>query len=161
MSQATTRFVGTVTELAPVAARVRDEGSMTRATRQIRLAMAAHAHRAEARRWRRRGIQAIDRALDHLEELHSADVAPGHAYCQQMVDDIIAATGMDAPARVRRASSSYHLHSALLLWQERVMEALIPARQRLYPDLDPEVDEVGLPGRPRREPTAPRRARLD
>ncbi|HVA20584.1 MAG TPA: hypothetical protein VNN74_00590 [Candidatus Micrarchaeia archaeon] len=136
------------------------DGGMARANRQIRAAFDTRSDWASDRAQRRRCLRAIDGGLDRLEQLHSADIASGADVCRRLVGRIAAEAGVIPPARVQRAATSFHLHTALLLWQESVLDRAVPHRRSRYPDLGAEVEEIGIPGRPRRVGSTRRAARI-
>ncbi len=136
-----------------------DDGRMARANRQIRMALDQHVDRIDARTRRRRRLRAIDRGLDRIEQLHSRDIMSGAEFCRSLVERIAGECGATPPPPVRLAATSYHLHSALLLWQEAVLDEAVPQR-RLHPDLGREVEEVGIHGRARRTGATTRAPRI-
>ncbi|HUY98258.1 MAG TPA: hypothetical protein VMW47_11685 [Verrucomicrobiae bacterium] len=133
------------TELGPRATARTDGTAISEANRQIRQGFAAHAEWAIGRVHRRQWVQAIDRALDRLEKLHLEDVVGGPTYCRELVKDIVGAVPAEPPSAVRSARTSFHLHAALLTWQETALEGASPNR-RSYPDTGPEIAILGNPG---------------
>ncbi|MGH7758517.1 MAG: hypothetical protein ACREN7_04320 [Candidatus Dormibacteria bacterium] len=119
-----------------------EHGAMDRTNLEIRRAF-DRGRRLRLRRAReRRCLLAIDRCLNHLEEIHAGG---GAIYrrdgCRKVVDELVETVHEQPPGPVHEARNSYDLHSALLNWESRVLDALVPHRRELFPDLNLDGDD--------------------
>ncbi len=100
----------------------------------------------------RRCLNVIDECLSRLEDLHLADLPIAKLGGRQaVVQALVAQTGDEPPAAVRTAHNSYALHEALLDWEWEVLDALVPRRRELFPDLSKDRDKPRRMRRSRRK----------
>lgn len=126
-------------------------GTMDRANREIRLALDRSRRRRLVQSGKRRCLNAIDDCLNKLEEMHAAGAHISRRDgCRKVVAQLVEAIRQDPPEDVQTARNSYDLHSALLNWQSGVLDALVPHRRELFPDLNLERDDWPRPRRRRR-----------
>jgi hypothetical protein len=126
------------------------EDGMDRANREIRMALARGRRRRLVQSQKRRCLTAIDDCLFRLEEMHVKGLHIGRRdRCRKVVAELMSATREQVPADVQTARTSYALHSALLNWQSAVLDALVPRRRELFPDLN-QHEDWPRPRRPRR-----------
>jgi hypothetical protein len=126
------------------------EGRMDRANREIRMALDSGRRRRLVQSQKRRCLTAIDDCLYKLEELHVRGIHIGRRdRCRKVVAELVTVAREEAPEDVRTARTSYDLHSALLNWQSAVLDALVPRRRELFPDLN-QREYWPRPRRPRR-----------
>lgn len=112
--------------------------SIRRASEEFFVARAAS---QEARRWRT-AVQLVDGLLDILEEIN--DSGRGHegdALIPGRLRRLETALGRPFPARVHRARTPIALHSALLDWQETLLDEGVRARSALR-ELDRHLDDA-------------------
>ncbi|MGB6770550.1 MAG: hypothetical protein WBF51_00895 [Candidatus Dormiibacterota bacterium] len=123
---------------------------MDRANREIRVALDRGRRRRLVQSQKRRCLSAIDDCLFKLEELHVKGVHIGRRdRCRKVVAELVSQACEEAPEDVQTARTSYDLHSALLNWESAVLDALVPRRRELFPDLN-QRDDWPRPRRPRR-----------
>ncbi|MGH7666684.1 MAG: hypothetical protein ACREN1_05145 [Candidatus Dormibacteria bacterium] len=128
-----------------------DHQRIQRANHEIRSALVKSRRRRLLQSGKRRCLNAIDECLSELEELHAkgAQIARRDG-CRKVVAGLVQRIREEPPDEVQTARNSYDLHSALLNWQSAVLDALVPHRRELFPDLNQEVDEWPRPRRRRR-----------
>ena len=127
------------------------QGAMGRADLEIRIALDNGRQRRLSKAQLRRCLDAIDDGLERLEKLHLADLPISHlGGCRKVLEGLIVRAGEEPPEAVRTARTSYALHSALLNWESAVLDALVPHRRELFPDLNQDCDD--RPGPRRRRP---------
>ncbi|HUY25196.1 MAG TPA: hypothetical protein VMV09_07830 [Candidatus Saccharimonadales bacterium] len=128
-----------------------ERGAIAQANAELRAALEEE---SKARRYSahfRRCLDAIDACLSGLEDLHLANLPIAQVGgCQAAVRALVAETGEEPPASVRTARNSYALHEALLDWESAVLDALVPRRRELFPDLNRDWDERARTRRHRR-----------
>jgi hypothetical protein len=123
---------------------------MDRANREIRTALDLGRRRRLVQSQKRRCLTAIDDCLYRLEEMHVRGIHIGRRdRCRKVVAELVTVTREEAPEDVQTARTSYDLHSALLNWQSAVLDALVPGRRELFPDLN-QREDWPRPRRPRR-----------
>jgi hypothetical protein len=128
----------------------RQEGRLDRANREIRTALDLGRRRRLVQSQKRRCLTAIDDCLYKLEEMHVKGIHIGRRdRCRKVVAELVSVACEDAPEDVQTARTSYDLHSALLNWQSTVLDALVPRRRELFPDLN-QREDWPRPRRPRR-----------
>src|ERR1035437_8357727 len=126
-------------------------GTMDRANREIRLALDRSRRRRLVQSGKRRCLNAIDDCLNKLEDMHADGAHTSRRDgCRKVVAQLVEAIRQDPPEDVQTARNSYDLHSALLNWQSGVLDALVPHRRELFPDLNLERDDWPRPRRRRR-----------
>jgi len=126
-------------------------GGLERANREIRSALALSQRRRLNESRQRRRLQAIDRCLTTLEELHQEGALIARRDgCRKVVARLLDEVCGVPPEAVETARNSYDLHSALLDWQSAVLDDLVPHRRERFPDLNLEMDDWPRPRRRRR-----------
>ncbi len=101
---------------------------------QLEEARRALRARRDAVQQARRRILVIDELLTDLEEMHLRGSQPVGPELRRRVRTVEAEAGVALPRRVLRARDTARLHSAVLDWQEQVLDATVPARREL-PDV--------------------------
>ncbi|MGH7641075.1 MAG: hypothetical protein ACREOL_09260 [Candidatus Dormibacteria bacterium] len=128
-----------------------DLDTMDRANQEIREALARGSRRRLSRSRNRVCLRAIDDCLMDLEELHAKGTQISRRDgCRKVLDGLQQKIDLALPLAVQEARNSYDLHCALLNWQSTVLDALVPHRRELFPDLNQERDEWPRPRRRRR-----------
>jgi hypothetical protein len=78
----------------------------------------------------RRRITAIDSLINHLEERHLTGDRTLDRGLRQRLYRLEHEVGVPLPRKAVRARNTVRLHAALLDWQETLLDAVVPARQR-------------------------------
>ena len=127
---------------------------MDRANREIRMALDRGRRRRLVQSQKRRCLTAIDDCLYKLEEMHVKGFPIRRRdRCRKVVTELVSLACEEAPEAVKTARTSYDLHSALLNWQSAVLDALVPRRRELFPDLN-QREDWPRPRRRRQRPAA-------
>jgi len=123
---------------------------IARSNLDFTLALERRLQQRIVQRQMRRCLEAIDKCLADLEELHvnGAPLTRRHD-CRGVVAGLISRAGEEPPAGVQMARTSYELHSALLDWESAVLDGVVSDRRERYPDLTEERDQWRRPRRRR------------
>jgi hypothetical protein len=126
------------------------ELGMALTNREVRAALERGRRRRLMRSGKRRWLEAIDRYLNRLEEMHVRGTQISRRDgCRKMIAGLLEEVGKVAPESVKTARNSYDLHSALLDWQSVALDAIVAGRRQRFPDLNLETDHWPRPRRRR------------
>jgi hypothetical protein len=88
-------------------------------------AMAAQRHQA------RRGIRAIDKVLEAVEQHHLARLPRRMAPRPEWIRILEEEGGLSVPRDLLEVKTTVHLHGALLEWQDALLDIALPGRAQL------------------------------
>jgi hypothetical protein len=106
-------------------------GRLSVANRAIREAAVSFDVTVALRRQARRGIAAVDRVLEAVEQHHLARCPRGVPPVPQWIAWLEQEGGLSVPAHILELRNTVRLHGALMDWQDELLSRASPGRAQL------------------------------
>ncbi|MDB5067490.1 MAG: hypothetical protein JWM18_3924 [Chloroflexi bacterium] len=106
-------------------------GRLAVANRVIREAAVSFDVAAVVRRHARRGIEAVDRVLEAVEQHHLAGHPRRVPPLPEWIVRLEQEGGLSVPAHILELTNTVRLHGALMDWQRELLDAALPGRAQL------------------------------